>query len=63
MPTLDQTRRNQAPQGITHMPAIGGWRVIIAKAGQRACSWYYHQNDDKRHVAGLERQATDWIAQ
>lgn len=42
------------------MPA--GWRVIIARAGERVRTWYYHPNDDSRLIAALNNTAAEWFA-
>lgn len=34
-----------------------GWRVIVAKHGERSATWYYHVNDDKRLPGALMREA------
>lgn len=59
--SADQAAIARSPEGISEHAMTGAWRVIIARAGEAARTWYFHENDDQRHKAVLHKQATEWL--
>lgn len=48
---------DRSAEGVRTHDMTGGWRVIVAKHGERHATWYYHVNDDARIAVALEREA------
>jgi hypothetical protein len=61
-PTAEQAKIAAAPDGVSDHAMTGAWRVIIARKGEQAQTWYYHSADDHRHKAALRQQADEWFS-
>lgn len=48
---------SRAPDGVSDHEMTSGWRVIVARCGERCATWYYHTNDDSRHRVALKAEA------
>lgn len=63
-PTEEQSVRAKASDGVTEHDLSGGWRVIVARCGERIATWYHHRDDDKRLIAGqraaARRRSESW---
>lgn len=47
----------RADDGVSDHEMTSGWRVIVARRGERSATWYYHSNDDARHRSALRAEA------
>lgn len=59
--SADASVRERAPDGISTHAMTGAWCVIVARNGERARTWYHHNEDDRRLVDALHRQADAWL--
>lgn len=64
MKSAEKTIIANAPSGVSDHDMGTGWRVIVARYGERAATWYYHVNDDPRIRKGIladaERRYARW---
>jgi hypothetical protein len=62
--SAEQAVISRSPDGVSDHEMTSGWRVIVARKGERCATWYYHSNDDKRLPSALrieaERRFTAW---
>lgn len=61
MPSAEQSAIAAAKDGVSDHAMTGAWRVIIARKGERARTWYYHNHDAHLHKAALRQQADEWF--
>lgn len=52
----------RSADGVTDHDMGTGWRVIVARRGERCATWYYHVNDDARLPQALMRDAQRRLA-
>lgn len=57
MKSAERAAIDRSREGVHTHDMTGGWRVIVAKHGERHATWYYHINDDKRIAIALECEA------
>jgi len=64
--SAEAAARARAPDGVSDYEMTSGWRVIVARRGERCATWYYHTNDAPRHQAAIraeaERRYYSWAA-
>ena len=59
--SAEEAAISRADQGISEHDMPGGWRVLIARKGEKASTWYFHTNDDKRLAEALRKCAWRWL--
>lgn len=64
MPSAENAIIARSPDGVTNHDMGTGWRVIVARRGERVATWYHHVNDDKRlaesQMRDAERRFISW---
>lgn len=60
--SADDAVRGRAPEGISTHDMPGGWKVLVAKCGERSRTWYYAVGSDPRYIRSLEIGAQRWKA-
>ncbi len=59
--SAEQAAIARVTDGVFDAAMTGAWRVIIARVGTDARTWYYHKNDAHPFKAALRKQADEWF--
>ena len=61
--SAEQSAIKRAPEnGASDHAMTGNWRVIIARKGEKARTWYYNANDPDCFKTALRRVADEVFA-
>jgi hypothetical protein len=55
--SAEQSTIARSPEGLSEHAMTGAWRVIIARKGEKARTFYFSDNDDARHKDAVRRVA------
>lgn len=47
--SAEQATIRKSPEGVSEHAMTGAWRVLIARKGEKARTFYFSENDDPRH--------------
>ena len=61
MASAERTVAARSKDGVNAHDMPGGWRVVVARLGERYQAWYHHTNDDPRIIASVMNAAERWL--